>query len=60
VPNEWRQYPLRMPVALYDWLVARAKAEDRSLNNLIVRLLTRVRNDELGETGQADPPEADR
>jgi hypothetical protein len=48
VPGEWRQYPLRLPVALYEWLVAKAKAEDRSLNNLLVRLLSRLKDEEEG------------
>lgn len=48
VPGDWRQYPLRLPAALYEWLVVKARAEDRSLNNLIVRLLSRVKDEEEG------------
>jgi hypothetical protein len=53
VPGEWRQYPLRLPVALYEWLVAKARAEDRSLNNLLVRLLSRLKEQ---EEGRAEEP----
>ena len=53
MPGEWRQYPLRLPVALYEWLVAKARAEDRSLNNLLVRLLSRLKEQ---EEGRAEEP----
>jgi hypothetical protein len=49
----WRQTSLRLPPDLYDWLTEKARAERRSFNNLVVWLLSRIREE---EQGQARPP----
>lgn len=39
VPND-KGYPLRMPAAVYDALKRAAEADGRSMNNLILKVLT--------------------
>jgi predicted HicB family RNase H-like nuclease len=41
VSQTWqtRRLTLRLPEELYDWLLHRAEAEDRTVNNLIVHIL---------------------
>jgi len=41
VSQAWqtRRLTLRLPEELYQWLLHRAEAEDRTVNNLIVRIL---------------------
>lgn len=43
---------LRIPIALWTWLLERAKREGRTMSNLIVHLLEQARTKEQEDVGK--------
>jgi hypothetical protein len=53
-PRRRNPYPLRLPADLYDWLVTKAAQEQRSINNLIIVFLRRIRDEESNQKGEVN------